>query len=217
MSVERLCQKAGTTIDDYDYVFKLGSPEEKIESRRKLQEDIHSRYGKFRRVVDNITGGSARKAGRLVHTADMLTTYETVREVDAALGDLTGVLRYTLVENPEVVRLLEQEAVRNENLAPAMENGPRTLKAAQEKRVASEKELDEKLDAHAKNFKMKDGRGWDRMNADERRESLAPLRSEIAHDEINTGKGWFSRALLSIFRALFAQKEEKLINRPVAA
>jgi hypothetical protein len=219
-AVQQLCAKAGTNLADYERVFKTGSKEERMATRRELQGEIREKYGRFRRVVDSVTGASFRKADRMVRKAGMLEELAgagAVGKVDHALHDLTGMLRYTLVENPEVVRMLEQEAERNEDLSPAMENGPRTFKAAGESHLQNEKALDEKLDAHVRNFKMKDGRSWDRMNADERRESLAPLRSEIAHDEINTGKGWFSRALLSIYRVLFARKEEELINRPVAA
>jgi hypothetical protein len=219
-AVQQLCAKAGTNLDDYDRVFKTGSKEERVASRRELQGEIREKYGRFRRVVDSVTGGSFRKADRMVRRAGMLQEVAgvgAIGKVDHALGDLAGMLRYTLVENPEVMRMLEQEAERNEDLAPAMENGPRTFKAAQETRVQSEKQLGERLDAHARNFKTKDGRGWDRMRPEERRESLAPLRSDMARDELNAGKGWFSRALLCIFRALFARKEEELINRPVAA
>jgi hypothetical protein len=219
-SVQQLCEKAGTNLDDYNRVFKIGTKEERVATRRDLQEDIREKYGRFRRVVDTVTGGSFRKADRMVRRAGMLKELAgagTIQKVDTALGELTDMLQLTLVKNPEVVRMLEQEAELNENRAPAMENGPRTFKAAQEKRVANEQQLEEKLDEHAKNFKMKDGRGWDRMNAEERRESLAPLRSEMARNELNTGQGWFARALLSIYRALFARKEEEFINRPVAA
>lgn len=222
--VERLCKKTGTEMRDYDHVFKVGSKAERVASRRHLQEEMRSHMGAFRRAWDRVSGGSFRRSDRMVRQADALQQWLSAegsvpQRVSDELHALTSVLRYTLVDNPEIDLMLQQEAVRNQLLAPAAENGPHTYAEAKKAEAPTAEKIRADLTAYTEKYRHADGRDWDHLNPEERTEALTPHRRAVLAREQTAGhgQGWFARAMLGFGRWLFDSHERTLINKPTLA
>lgn len=239
--VRGLASQAGVGMQNYDATFagldqrgffmpgvtaRPGYAERQA-SQQDIAERLRREHGRFRAIVDKTLGISEHKARTMMRKAvrlDMKTqkslfspTSWAVGQIDEDLGVLTGFLRHTITDNPEVIHMVEQEAIRNQNLSTDAERGPATFAAAQEQRALETRQANEAIDRHVSAFRTADGRDWDHSSVDERIDSLAPLRDTQARAQERKGENWFSRAIMSIVRAAFGVKEREVINRPVLA
>lgn len=216
--VQDLCARRGITMKYYDADFRTSDKEQRVETRRTIQEEIRHGWGPFRRAIDHATGSSFRKADRMVRKAnkhrEAMQANDVVRGVHNEIDSLVNILRFSLVDNHEARLMLQQEAVRNHDLNTSAENGPKTFTEAKTAEAKSSTERKAAFEKAVKDFKTKDGRDWDHATVDERTEGLGSLRNARAREEAQLGQGWFARALLAITRAAFGQQEQDVINKP---
>jgi hypothetical protein len=221
--VHDLSREAGTDAASFDKAFDMRTAESRRESRDALTKRYHQARGPFMRIVDKLVPLSHMRAGRMMRKAaavnsKIVRSYfspqsRDVSAVNNELAELTEMLRFTVSAKPDVVEMLEREALQNISTARAIEGGPTTVGAARTESRRAPRSVDNEISAHIRNFQTPDSRGWDHATRSERQQSMDGLRADIRRRQNAGGQGWFARALSAIFRSIFNSKAEEAINR----
>jgi hypothetical protein len=220
--IHALCQERGITIDDFRRTY-LGTNEQRAETERAIQGEYRKDMSPLRGYFDFdfLPNSSKKMAALRMATAQALDAQTrldggTLQKVDANLDALTRMLRMTLIDDPRVYKVIQQEAFQGRKITQSREDGPRTWREASERIEPTTTEIQNRLDSLVRNHRTGDGRSWDYMTKRERESALAPIDRDYSLRVYESGSSWFASAFRVIWEMFWKKKRDEIINKRAA-